>query len=724
MTNLSDNSHPASVETTSAPVILVVDDEPDVEALVIQKFRRKIRKKELSILFAHNGEAALQVLANRSDIDMVVTDINMPVMDGLTLLSCLRKDHPNVKAIVVSAYGDMKNIREGMNRGAFDFLTKPLDFTDFESTLQKTMSHIRGIQARQREEEWLQEISSALTSELRLEVLLDKIMLATTQLLRAQRSTLFLHDSRTNTLWSRVAQGLDTNTIRIPSDSGIAGEAFTEGRTINLADAYEDPRFNQKVDQNTGFRTRSLLTMPIEAKDGRRLGVVQILNKQGGPFNSSDEQRVRALTAQAAIAIENARLFDDVLAMRNYNEDILRSLSNGVLTVDAGLNVTKANAAALRILNMTEEACLDKHVTTVFGNSNDWILNALFDALSGVSDQVLDTDLSFENGYRVAINATITPLSNIANKPIGALIIFEDISAEKRLRTSMSRYMPKTVVDRLLEDQEDALTGTAQTASVLFSDIRSFTSMSEELGAQRTVGLLNEYFENMVECIENHNGILDKYIGDAIMAIFGVPFISSDDPSNAIATAHDMMRSLHALNAKRVTRGEMPLYIGIGINTGEVVAGNIGSHRRMNYTVIGDAVNLASRLESATKKYDTPLLISRFTYEQIPAELQGKFREIDKIRVRGRSSGVSVYESFGLRLDAAESGFAERIHLENNGMLAYRKQNWSKAENFFKQAKVLTSRLGLAGVYLPRIHHYMKVDPGPEWDGVWTMRSK
>ncbi|MEC9465964.1 MAG: response regulator [Myxococcota bacterium] len=128
------------------PVVLVVDDEPDVRSLVMQRFRKKIRKKELKFLFAANGAEALDILANNRDVDMIVSDINMPVMDGLTLLSELKAQYPTIKAVIVSAYGDMKNIREAMNKGAFDFLTKPLDFQDFESTLDKTLEHVRALQ--------------------------------------------------------------------------------------------------------------------------------------------------------------------------------------------------------------------------------------------------------------------------------------------------------------------------------------------------------------------------------------------------------------------------------------------------------------------------------------------------------------------------------------------------------------------------------------------------
>ncbi|MEC7983788.1 MAG: adenylate/guanylate cyclase domain-containing protein [Myxococcota bacterium] len=718
----SKNSSLQAINRT--PLILIVDDESDMQELVRQRFRRKIRKEEIRFLFADNGAEALDILSITPDIDMVITDINMPVMDGLTLLSKIQDRFPDIKTIIVSAYSDMKNIRRAMNNGAFDFLTKPIDFKDFESTIDKTILHIRDLQMIQHEEARLLEITSAIASELHLDALLALIMDGVTELLGAERSSLFLYYPQDHTLRTCVAQGLNAQNISIPADSGIAGAVFTLGRIIKSSNAYEDPRFNQRIDKETGFITQNMINMPIETKDGRRIGVVQVLNKRNGDFSDFDENRLQALTAQAAIAIENARMFEDILNMRNYNEGILSSLSNGVISLDEKQTITKVNAAATRILGQTEEELVDQNAAAVFGKKNYWLVADINRASSDISCQTLDRELRLHDESEISVNATAVPLSNIANQNIGSLLVLEDISAEKRLRTSMSRYLSSAVVNRLLEEEGDTLGGTAQDVTILFSDIRKFTSISEEIGAKRTVALLNEYFGIMVDSIEKNNGILDKYIGDAIMAIFGAPFISSEDANNAVKTAYEMLSLLKALNKNRNQRGEAAISIGIGINSGEVILGNIGSQRRMDYTVIGDAVNLAARLESATKQYNTSLLISAFTYQALDPALQQQFREIDRIRVRGRSHGIEVYDAPSLHLHAQNPFFAECMKLEAKGMEAYRMQDWFRAEQFFKKSQRFEDYIGLAPIYLPRIEHYQRFPPESDWDGVWTLTKK
>src|SRR5262249_25013935 len=154
------------------------------------------------------------------------------------------------------------------------------------------------------------------------------------ELLDADRSTLFLYDRKTDQLWSRVAEGLDTKEIRVPANAGVAGVVFSTGETANIQDPYNDPRFNPQIDQQTGYRTRSILCIPVVNKLGERIGVTQVLNKSEGAFTAKDEALLRAFTAQITVALENAKLFEDVIQEKNYNEAILQSTSNGIITLD------------------------------------------------------------------------------------------------------------------------------------------------------------------------------------------------------------------------------------------------------------------------------------------------------------------------------------------------------------------------------------------------------
>ena len=225
----------------------------------------------------------------------------------------------------------------------------------------------------------------------------------------------------------------------------------------------------------------------------------------------------------------------------------------------------------------------------------------------------------------------------------------DGLKERDKLRTTFGKYMTATVMEHLLAGKV-ALGGASIKVTILFTDIRSFTSLSEKMDPQQLVGLLNEYFTEMVGIVMQENGVVDKYIGDAIMAIFGAPVPTKEDPVNAVRAAVKMRGALHELNLRLEARGVSRLRTGIGIHTGEVVAGNIGSEKRMEYTVIGDAVNLASRLESNTKELGVNVLISEDTYELTKHVIEA--RAVKEITVKGRKQPVMTYEVLGLKGEA------------------------------------------------------------------------
>ena len=314
--------------------ILAVDDEPDFELLIRQRFRRQIRAQEFTFRFAHHGEEALEALTAEPDIDLILLDINMPVMDGLTLLARLRERQAPVKAIIVSAYGDMANIRTAMNRGAFDFVTKPVDLQDLEITIHKTL--------------------------------------------------------------------------------------------------------------------------------------------------------------------------DDIAKLRE---------------------IERLRAAA------------------------------------------------------------------------------------ERARNNLSRYFSPNLVPMLADRDEPLGAVRRQSVAVLFADIVGFTSMAEGMAPEAVVAMLREYHERMTAPIFACGGTIEKYIGDEIFAVFGLPEPSDADAANALKCADMMLTALDAWNAERGARGEQPLAIGIGLNYGPAVLGDVGAEHSFSFTVIGDTVNTAHRLQGLTRGLQTPLVI-------------------------------------------------------------------------------------------------------------------
>lgn len=349
--------------------ILAVDDEPDFELLLKQRFRQRIRQGSLAFRFARHGEEALAVLAEEPDIGLLLLDINMPVMDGLTLLGELRARRSTARAVIVSAYGDMANIRTAMNRGAFDFVTKPVDLNDLEVTIDKTLETI----------------------------------------------------------------------------------------------AY-----------------------------------------------------VRALDRERADA--------------------------------------------------------------------------------------------------------------------------------ERARTNLARYFSPNIVDLLAESDEPLGPVRRQQVAVLFVDIVGFTRMAEAMTPEAVVGMLREFHGRMAAQIFDCGGTIEKYIGDEIFAVFGLPSASPHDALNTLRCAALMLTELEAWNRERAERGELPLSIGIGVNYGPAVMGDVGTEHSLAFTVIGDTVNVASRLQSLTRELKTPLVVADAVVKQIgggtlPIELQDRGER----ELRGRSSAIRIW---------------------------------------------------------------------------------
>ena len=590
------------------------------------------------------------------------------------------------------------------------------------SALEQAQMVERLEQAR-REELELLAITEAISTELHLDTLLVRIVAAATQLLDAERSSLFVYDPSTDELWSRVAEGTEQQQIRIPANAGIAGAVFASGEVLNIGDAYADPRFNREIDRRSGFRTRNILNVPVIDRTGERLGVLQVLNKRGGRFTQVDIRRLKAFSAAIAVALENARLFSDVLALKNYNESILKSLSNGVVTLDRLCVIVKVNEAAQRILGLSSEALVDRPAQQAFGNLNAWITRSLeFVARMGASDYHADTDLKQPNGGVASVNLTVAPFLDAERNSIGYMLVFEDITREKRVRNTMARYVAKEVVDQLLASGEDVLEGSALVATVLFTDIRRFSLMSETMTPRNTVSMLNEFFSEMVEVIFTRGGMLDKYMGDGLMAIFGAPIVGSTDADNALSVANEMVRALGALNARRAERGSEPIEIGIGLATGEVLAGSIGPSKRMEYTAIGNNVNLAARLESANKYYGTSVLLAATTVDELksPAVL----RRLDLIQAKGISQPTWVYESLGHHTAASFPKLASVIKAYEAGVDCYQRRDWQGGLGHFATALELAPQDRPSRIFFDRCRYYRTSAPDEAWDGVWIMQEK
>jgi adenylate cyclase len=622
--------------------------------------------------------------------------------------------------------GEIIGVAQCLNKsGAAKFTADDLSLLEAMTTqaavaLQSTRFIERMKVSREKELEFLN-IVADVTSDIDLISLLQKVMSQATRMLHAERSTLFLNDEKTNELWSQVGEGLGAVQIRFPNHLGIAGLVFSSGNTVNIPHAYADMRFNPEFDKKTGFFTRSILCVPVITKQGKSIGVTQVLNKLGGPFTAEDEQRLKAFTGQIAIGLENAKLFSDVQNMKNYNESMLQSMSNGVITLDEDEKIITCNVAGLKILRSDSDDILGRNAKDYFIGANGWVYDKITSVgASQQSETVVDAALEC-GGDRLSVNAGIQPLVSSDGKKLGTMILMEDISSEKRMRSTMARYMDPGLADQLLKSGGEALGGRSVEATVLFSDLRGFTNLSEKLGPQGTVAVLNEYFTIMVDCIAHQGGMLDKFIGDAIMAIFGLPVAHSDDEDRAVVASIAMLTDLFAWNKERIAKGQPTIDMGIGLNTDLIVSGNIGSPKRMDYTVIGDGVNLASRLESACKQYGARILLSESTF----AKLKGVYRsrEVDSVIVTGKTKPVSVFEVLDYHTEETFPNIMDCLNQFKEGLRQYRLGNWDKGIASFTEGLKANGDDKISKIYIERCRE-LAANPPKDWDGVYTMKSK
>lgn len=593
-------------------------------------------------------------------------------------------------------------------------------------------------------------------SRLDLDETLNRVMHEAKQLMHADRSTLWLIDRETEEIWTRIplADGTQKE-VRIPIGTGFAGQVAATGETINIPfDLYDHvgAETAKQTDQATGYRTCSLLCMPVRNADGNLIGVTQLVNKrkQGdyapynphhwpqppecwrASFHQSDQDFMQTFNIQAGVALQNAQLFETVKQQAQLQRDILRSLSNGVISADRDGKIIAANESAKRLLGFNERAALEgQNITSLLhierGNFHRWFHSASNPTSPKERQQYYpDQTLMPLSGseYRsvnLAINTIASP--DDPNYVRGVLVVMDDISDAKRLKSTMYRYMTQELAEQILDNPDAAkMGGDRKEVSVLFSDIRSYTTLTESLTAEEVVEMLNEYFEVMVEAVFVHKGILDKYIGDAIMAVFGSPLPLAEHQWMAVQTAIEMRQRLVEFNQRRAGRNQPEIRIGIGINSDTVISGNIGSSKRMEFTAIGDGVNLGSRLESTSKLYGTDIVISESTYRPCADRIWA--RELDFIRVKGKSHPVAIYELIGLASDPISDQQHRVIDHYHRARAFYLQRKFAQAIGEFAAVLELDRFDQAAALHIERCRHWLTNPPPDDWSGAWILTEK
>lgn len=319
----------------------------------------------------------------------------------------------------------------------------------------------------------------------------------------------------------------------------------------------------------------------------------------------------------------------------------------------------------------------------------------------------------------------ISPLLMIAFSYLGnTFYILGTEQREKlRYRKIFQQYVSKNVVDKMLESGKfPVFGGSRERLTVLFSDIRSFTTFTEKNRPEKVVSQLTEYLTAMTDIVLKNDGTLDKFVGDEIMALFGAPYPYNDHAFKACVAAHEMIRKLREFQYKYAEeKSERYFNIGIGINTGEMVLGNLGSRQLFDYTVIGDAVNLGARLEGVNKFYKTNIILSEFTYREVKDKIVA--RELDKIQVKGKNRPVQIYELLGIeKISDSEHELLVEVYTE--ALRAYRNGEWYEALKGLRKILHFFPTDGPSNLYIRRCLDLMENPPKENWEPVYTFSTK
>ena len=400
---------------------------------------------------------------------------------------------------------------------------------------------------------------------------------------------------------------------------------------------------NDKTELQKKLKEDNLLVVPLRAKENL-LGFMILCDKETRSgvedFNELDLDILTSLSNQAAVAMDNAKLFKEITEAKQFNESILGSIATGVITINVLGEVDSVNKAGENILKMDKDSIINNHYMFLFEKDPDVIEIIIKTELS----KKITTEINIPfltASQETIVNVSAAPRIDINGNAEGLVIAIEDISDVSKVKNTFKRYVSKQVVDNLLEDETKLnLGGEEREVTILFTDIRGFTSMSENMEPEQVVMTLNEYFSEMIDIVFKHNGTLDKIIGDELMVVFGAPLAAEDDTERALNTAVEMQNKIKELNNIRKQRGEDPVLVGAGINKGFVVSGNIGSRDMMDYTVIGDTVNLGSRLCSAAGPGE--IIVSKEVIKN--QEDNFSFEELKPIMVKGKKEKINIFK--------------------------------------------------------------------------------
>ncbi len=496
---------------------------------------------------------------------------------------------------------------------------------------------------RYREINLLYNLGETLATCMGVQELLQRVLTQASQIIQARRGAVLLYDEE-GRLTVAASTGLEAGGTLAQEGRALAEEVARTGKPQIINDF------------TNGEGRVPLLAVPMRTSE-RRLGAILLADKADGAiFTAGDEKLLAALAWQAAIFLENARLFenvrrqrDEIATMKRYMDNIFASIASGVITTDTQDVITTFNRAAETILRVPAHEAVNRPYRQVLGFLRDTPLPTLIEEVRRHCKSRIAQEITsrLPQGEQVHLSLNLSTLRGSNGETLGVAIVLDDVTEKRRYereRALVRRYLPPELVDRLPDDlAELGLRGERRVITVLFADIRGFTSFSEVNPPERVVEVINNYLALAEGAVRYHRGIVDKYMGDAVMALFNTPLLEEQEHAwRAVQAAWGLQEAVAAYH-QRVPPEER-LFMGIGICTGEAVVGNVGTEDRMEYTAIGDTVNVAKRLQENARPGQ--VLLGRTTWEAVRDRVRVK--ALPAVRVKGRQTVTQIYELVGL----------------------------------------------------------------------------
>ena len=533
-----------------------------------------------------------------------------------------------------------ENVRAAALRSTAVLVRQLVDLGESTRQLEQDLHVEAGERNRLRA---LQEVGAAVNSSLDLEVVLQQVMDAIVRLTRAERAMLLLDND--GVLEVKMARNISQETLAPDSvdiSRSIVRQVAATGEAVVTINAQEDERFSAQH-SIVSYKLRSILCAPLKLK-GETIGVLYADNRvASGIFGDADRDLLAAFADQSAAAIDNARLFRTVIEIKQLLDNVFASIASGVITIDAADRIALFNRAAETIVGVPASAILSRDyriVLPLLGLPIDHLVEAVkADGRSRTAE--VDLAAARRRTRAATVQLVVSPLRSPANEQLdGVALLLDDVSEKKRVE-SLRRYLPPALVDRV-RDLDAAQRPQRRKLTVLFADIRDFSHYGEYLDPEALIDLANGFFSEAVAVISEHQGLIDKFTGDAVMALFNTPLNPQDDHTEqAVRAALGIQARLAA--RQREMPSDKVLHVGIGVHTGEAVVGNVGSEQRKDYSAVGDVVNLCKRLQEMAGPDET--LVSRVVYERVSDHVRAE--PLPPVQVKGRQTLEEVFRLVG-----------------------------------------------------------------------------